>query len=155
MSIVSDTIGDIQINRIPGRIAVYEEMIENAEAVFQLSGVNLEEACKEHAQNLMAYDVTLQECKTIEDVIRFATEEIESKAFERYLNGMQIKHSVTEIKQLVKGDPQLLAATKILLEVQHTKRRLESIVEALRSMGWSLNNIVKLRIAQLDHINLD
>ena len=59
-----------------------------------------------------------------------------------------------DIQQYIKSEPQYVAAQTILLEVQHTKRRLEAIVEALKSLGWSLNNIVKLRIAQLEHVTL-
>jgi hypothetical protein len=54
----------------------------------------------------------------------------------------------------VRGDPEYVAANQILLDVAHTRKQLEAIVEAMKTMGWSLSNIVKLRVAQLDHIVL-
>ena len=154
MSVVDETVGEVRLGKIPGRIAVYEQLIESAESVFQLSGRGLEESCKEHAQNLMFYDVMLQECKTIEETIKTKVEEIEGQLYKKYNENHNIKLSSTDIRQYIKGDAQYVKASEILLEVQHTKRRLEAIVEALKSMGWSLNNIVKLRIAQLDHVTL-
>jgi hypothetical protein len=154
MSVVDETVSEIRLGKIPGRIAIYEQLIENAESVFELSGKGLEECCKTHAQNLMFYDVMLQECKTIEETIKVKVEEIESQLYQKYHTGMQLKLSSTDIRQYIKGDPAFVKACEILLEVQHTKRRLEAVVEALKSMGWSINNIVKLRIAQLEHTTL-
>ena len=154
MSLVQDVLGDVQIARIPSRIADYETLIDAAESVFELKGRNLEDACKKHAQNLMFYDVMLQECKTIEDTIKVKVDELEGRIYKRYNEQHQIKLGTNDIRQYVRGDPEYVTAVQILIEVVHTKRRLEAIVEALKSMGWSLNNIVKLRIAQLEDVNL-
>lgn len=154
MSVVDETVDEIKLGKIPARIAIYEQLIENAESVFQLKGRGLEEMCKDHAQNLMFYDVMLQECRTVEETIKVKLDEIESQVYQKYHTGMQMKLSSTDIRQYIKGDPQFVKACEILLEVQHTKRRLEAIVEALKSLGWSINNIVKIRIAQLDHVTL-
>jgi hypothetical protein len=55
-----------------------------------------------------------------------------------------------DIQQYIKSDPQFVNAQEVLMDVIVVKRKLEAIVEALKSMGWSLNNITKLRIAQLE-----
>jgi len=154
MSLVSESLGDVQLGKIPGRIDIYEKLIDSAEALFSLQGKSLEECCKEHAQNLMFYDVMLQECKTIEDTIKSKIEEIEGQLYRRLNEGHQLKLSTSDIRQYIKGEPSYVQANQILLEIVHTRRRLEAIVEALKSLGWSLNNIVKLRVAQLDHVSL-
>lgn len=154
MSVIKETLNDVQLSRIPGRIAVYEQLIENAEPVFQLEGKSLEAACKEHAQNLMFYDVMLQECKTVEETIRVKLDEIESNLYRRLNENNNRALGTRDIQQYIKGEPQYVAAYEILLEVVHVKRKLEAVVEALKSMGWMINNITKLRIAQLEHITL-
>lgn len=154
MSVIKETNDEIVLGRVPKKIAEYELLINAAEDVFTLSGKGLEESCKMHAQNLMFYDIMLQECKTIEETIKGKVEEVEGELYKKYNEGYQIKLSTSDIRQYIKGDPKYTQAYQILLEVQHTKRRLEAIVEALKSMGWSLNNIIKLRIAQLDHVTL-
>jgi hypothetical protein len=149
MSVIKETIGELALKKVPARLALYEQLVENAESLFKLEGKSLEEACKEHAQNLMMYDLMLQECKTIEETIKVKTEEIESNLYRKYNESYQRALGTTEIKQYIKGDPSYISAYEILLEVNHIKRKLESVVEALKSMGWSLSHIVKLRVAQL------
>lgn len=153
MSIVKDAIRSVQLSQIPAQLVIYEQLVQNAEPLFQLSNKGLEETCKEHAQNLMFYDLMFQECKTIEDTIRMKIDEIEGELYQKYQGGQRALSS-TDIKNYIKGDPRYVAALEILLEVAHVKRQLEAVVEALKSMGWSIANIVKLRVAQLEHITL-
>ena len=151
MSIVTDTKRELNLNKIPNRIELYEQLIDAAEPCFQLDGKSLEVACKNHAKDLMFYDQMLQECKTIEETIRGKIEEVEATLYKKINDSSQKALGTREIQLYVKSEPQYIDAMHILFEVVHTKRRLESIVEALKSLGWSLNNIVKLRIAQLEN----
>ena len=151
MSLIKDTKKEINLNKIPARMVIYEELIDAAEACFELHDKNLEDACKNHAKDLMFYDMMLQECKTIEETIREKVEEIESSLYRKINDSSQKALGTREIQLYVKSEEQYVSAMEILLEVVHTKRRLESIVEALKSMGWSLGHIVKLRIAQLEN----
>ena len=102
----------------------------------------------------MFYDLMLQECRTIEETIRVKVDEIESSLFRKLNETSQRALGTRDIQQYIKSDSQFVAAQEIMLEVVHVKRQLEAIVEALKSMGWSLNNIVKLRIAQLEGATL-
>lgn len=154
MTVVRDTIHSVSLSVIPKRVAEYQALIDNAEPLFELNGLGLEDACKQHAQNLMMYDLMYQECRTVEDSVRARVEEVEALLFRKYHEGQQRALNATEIKQYIRGDTQYVTAYEILLEVVTVKRKLEAVVEALKSMGWSLNNIVKLRVAQLDHITL-
>ena len=151
MSIVSDTKRELNLSKIPAQIDLYEQLISAAEPCFDLDGKSLETACKNHAKDLMFYNLMLQECKTIEETIRCRVEEIESDLYKRVGGGSQRALGVRETQQYVKSEPQYVNAMEVLLEVAHTKRKLEAIVEALQSLGWSLNNLVKLRIAQLEN----
>lgn len=154
MSMISETKRELNLNKIPGRIALYEQLIDAAEPCFQLEGKGLENACKNHAKDLMFYDMMFQECKTIEETIKYMIEGLESSLYRKINDSSQKALGTREIQLYIKSEPQYISAVEILLEVVHTKRKLESIVEALKSMGWSLNNIVKLRIAQLENIIL-
>jgi len=150
MSIIQETTRELNLNIVPAKIALYEQLIDAAEPCFELNNKKLEDAVKIHSKDLMFYDLMLQECKTIEETIKTKVEEIESSCYKRISEGNKKALGTTEIKQYIKSEPKYVSAMEILLEVQHTKRRLESIVEALKSLGWSLSNIVKLRIAQLE-----
>jgi hypothetical protein len=154
MSIITEVLGEVALSKIPARIAIYQQLIDAAESIFELDGKKLETACKDHGKDLMFYSVMLQECKSIEETIHVKIEELESTLF-RHLNENSNRALGTrEIQQYIKSEPKYVAAQEILMEVVIVKRKLEAIVEALRSMGWSLNNITKLRIAQLEDVVL-
>ena len=150
MSIVKDAFKAINLNKVPEKIALYEELCQNAEPIFELEGKKLEDACKEQSKNLLFFSMMLQECKTIEEAIRIKVEEIEGELFKKYNENNQRALGLRDIQYYIKGDPKYVAAYEILLEVVHQKRQLESVVEAIVSMGWSLGHIVKLRVAQLE-----
>lgn len=151
MSVVKDAFIAINLNRVPDRIALYDQLCQAAEPMFELTGRKLEDACKSHAKDLKDFDSMLQECKTIEDAVRIKVEEVEGELYKKYNENNQRALSQRDIGQYIKGDPKYVAAYEILLEVVHQKRQLESIVEALKSMGWSLSHITKIRIAQLEN----
>lgn len=154
MSVVKDTIVDINVSRIPSRLELYEQLIKASESMFDLKDKTLEGVCKDHSVNLMNMDINLQECKTIEDVIRKRIEEIESELYKHFNENHTRALGTTDIKQYIKGDPKYVAAFEILLEVMNVRRQLESIVEALKNMGWMLSHITKLRVAQLEDVML-
>ena len=54
----------------------------------------------------------------------------------------------------VKSDPEYVETKSIWVEIEHTKRSLEAIVEAFVTLGWSLSNIVKIRVASMEHVIL-
>lgn len=154
MSFVSNTITDIQLKRMAQKLSLYDAMVNAAEPCFELSGKGLEEVCKKHAQDLMTYDQVLQECKTVEDVVRMKLEEKEGLLYKKYNENNQRALNRLDIGQYIKGDPEYVELYEVLLEVVFLKRKLESVVGALKSMGYSIANIVKLRIAQLEHVTL-
>jgi len=154
MSVITDTVTEISLGKIPARVAQYEALIAAAESIFELKGKGLEQACKEHAQNLMFYNGMLQEAKMVEETIRGRVGAVESQLFVKYNENNQRALSRLDIGQYIKGDPKYVAAYEILLEVVCVVKQLDSIVEALKSMGWTLGHIVKLRIAQLEDVTL-
>ena len=83
MSVISETLAEVQLHKIPARVALYDQLIDAAEPCFTLNNTNLEQLCKNHAKDLLFYDLMLQECKTIEDTIRLKCEEVESRIFRR------------------------------------------------------------------------
>lgn len=140
--------------QVATKLALYDELIKAAEPLFELENKALEVACREHAQNLMFYAITLEECKAVENFLRSRAEEVEATLHKQYLKSEARALSATEMKSYIRSDPQYVEANQILIDVAHMRGQLEQIVAAFQTMGWSLSNIVKLRIAQLDHVVL-
>ena len=154
MSLVNSLKKPGGLAQVPDKLDLYTQLITAAEPLFDLENKNLEVACREHAQNLMFYSVTLEECKTVENFLRARAEEVEANLHKHYLKSEARALSATEMKSYIRSDPQYVEVNQILIDVAHTRGQLEQIVAAFQTMGWSLSNIVKLRIAQLDHVVL-
>lgn len=142
------------LDKIPAKLEVYEILIKQAEKLFDLEGAVLEEACKAHLSNLALYDMMYNECKTIEAFLEAKREEVEADKHKYYLENSQRQLGARDLTMYIRSDPQVVEVIQIMLEVAHIRRQLEAIVEAFRTMGWSLSNIVKLRVAQLDHTTI-
>jgi anti-sigma regulatory factor (Ser/Thr protein kinase) len=54
----------------------------------------------------------------------------------------------------IKSDERYIEYNQLLVDSGYVKNMLQSIIDALQTMGWSLSNIVKLRIAAIEDITL-
>ena len=81
-------------------------------------------------------------------------EEQEGQLYRHYIESGARALGVKELQMYVKSDPKYISIKSILIEIEHIKRSLEAIVSALETLGWSLSNIVKIRVASMDHVTL-
>jgi hypothetical protein len=140
--------------KIVEKLAFYEELVSGAEPLFDLKGKLLVDAIKQHVQDLALYSSQLEECRTIEFFLGGKMEEVEASVYKHYLDSKARALSATDLKMYVRSDPQYVEANQNLLDVAHVRRQLEALVEAFQTMGWSLSNITKLKVAQQDHVVL-
>lgn len=152
--LVVPELSDKTLQNIVGRVQLYDALIETAESIFKIDGKRLEEVLKEHASNLITFDTALQECKSIEDMVKARLERVKAEHWERLNERNQRQLNTRDIEAYIAGIPQYTEVLAVVMIIVEVKRKLEAIVNALTSFGWSLNNIVKLRVAQLDHITL-
>lgn len=149
-----DGLANTPLAKIPKKLETYEALIANTEPLFDLKGKLLEEAVKSHVANLALYDQMLQECKTIELYLEGKREQVEAELHRHFLDSSARVLGARDMAMYIRSDPQVVEVAQIILDVGHVRRQLEAIVEAFKTMGWSLSNIVKLKVAQLDHTTL-
>ncbi len=150
MSLIGELKKNSTLEAVAKRLEVYELLIEESKPIFELKGKRLEELIKDQAFNLVGYDQLLQECKTIENFMTQKLETTEAHLHKHYLENTQRALQQRDLAMYIKGDPQFSEVNQVVMEVAHIRRQLEAIVDALKSLGWSLNNIVKLRVEQLE-----
>lgn len=154
MSFIDVADVELQARRIPKRLELLRQLAESAEPIFELEGKRLEQACKEHASQLMTFGTGLQEAKTIEKLAQLQLDAVEGATYKKFNENHGRALSATDIKQYIKGDPQYLAASRLLVEIAHVRQQLELVIKALEDMGWMLSHITKLRIAELSQVEL-
>jgi hypothetical protein len=149
-------IGDLSTNiaLLVDKLNEYDEHLEKAEVYFKMENKKLETLCKQHPGALSFYDRRLGELKSIEDLIQQKVKEIESNHWKRYNEKYPRTLSTADIRAYISGEKDYNEMYEVLLEVINMRRQYEAVVDGLKQMGWTLNNIVKLRVAQLELIEL-
>lgn len=130
-------------------ITKYEQYVENAEPLFDITGRKLEEVCKILPKNLAVYDRYYQEMKTLEEWMIVKREKIQSKLWKKFLEGYPRALASKDIQMYIQGDAEYVEFTEIIIEVSNIKSKLQSIVKAFDSMSWMLGHITKIRVAEL------
>lgn len=121
-----------------------------AAVFFDLDGKKLEVLNRDHPQKLMCYGLLLQESKAIEEFLKTKLEMIESIIYREIIENSMKALTATDIKMWIRGDVRYVEYNQLLVDSVYVKNVLQSIMDALQTMGWSLSNIVKLRIASLE-----
>lgn len=127
----------------------YEQYITEAEPLFNLEDVRLELLCRSHPGWLAKYFRFEQELKGIENTLTIKKEELEGKLWKRYVEGYSRQLSNTDIKNYIAAEKDIVSINLIMNEVLFVKNKMSAVVEGFRQMGWSLRNIVQLRVNQL------
>ncbi len=152
MSLVGDLSSNLTL--LVDKLNEYDDHLEKAEQFFQMEGEKLEVLCRKHPGALSFYDRRLGELKTIEDLVQSKLKEIESVHWKKYNEKYPRSLSTQDIRAYIAGEKDYVQMYEILLEVINMRRQYDAVVEALKQMGWTLKNIVELRIAQLEMIEL-
>ena len=149
MTIISD-LSDSNLSLIANKLIYYENIISQTEKHFQFDEKKLEELCKNHIYQLHKYDFALQELKSIYDLLELEKDKVKSRLWKKYNEKNNKLLSSKDIEIYIAGETEYTTILEILLEVNELRRKFESIVDAFKSMGWSLNNIVKIRVSSLE-----
>lgn len=131
------------------RIEAANDYIDTAEADLNFDGKNLEQICKDHAKNVYRVSKHLNEMKAIDEFFKAKLASVESKYWKKYNEGYGRALSTRDIQAYIAGEPEYTEMLELNLEVNYTKRQLESIYEALKDMGWQIKYVTDLRINEL------
>lgn len=152
MSIVSDISTNIEL--LVEKLEEYDAELEKAAPAFEMEGKKLEELCRLQPKGQAFYDRKLAELKTIEDLIENKLKVIESVHWKKYNEQYSRVLSTRDIVAYIAGEKDYNTMKEILLEVVNIKRQYEAVVEGFKQMGWTLKNIVALRVAALEMAEL-
>lgn len=136
-------------------LARYEELVENAEPLFELKGRRLEEIAMTLPKSQKKYSIALKNMKSLEEWVGLIRDKRNAKAWKKFTEGYPQKLGPNDIKNYVGGDKEIIEINQIIIEVALIRQQLEAIVQAFEQMGWMITNMVKLRIAELQDAELN
>lgn len=135
-------------------IEKFTQQLEAAAPLFQLEGRRLEEVMRTQPHYLSQYDRIHNEIKAVEEWTQIMRDKIYARLWRKYNEGYSRALSTRDIQAYIGNEPDLVSVEILLKEIQLLKSNANSIVEALRQIGWMCGNITKLRIAELEDVIL-
>ena len=147
MSIISEASADL--SSVISYLKRYEDQLEEIRSIFQIEGKKLEAVNRTLPGYLARYDEIYNELKTLEDFLDKKRDTIVSPLWKKYNEKYSRQLSQRDIQAYIAGEPDYVAITELIIEVKLLKEKYGSVVKALEQMGWSLKNIVELRIHEL------
>ena len=143
------TLSEDKLGEIIPILEKYEKQIKNSEPIFSLEGRRLEEIMRTLPHYQASYDRSYQEMKSIEDWILNIKEKKVGKLWRKYSEGYSKVLSAKDIQAYIGADQEIVDLNQILIETVLLKNNLNSIVEAIKQLGWMCGHVTKLRIAEL------
>lgn len=147
MSIISDASADL--SSVVSYLKRYEDQLEEIRSIFQIEGKRLEAVNRTLPGYLARYDEIYNELKTLEDFLDKRRDVTVAPLWKKYNEKYSRQLTTRDITAYIAGEPDYVSITELLLEVKLLKEKYGAVVKALEQMGWSLKNIVELRIHEL------
>jgi hypothetical protein len=140
--------------KIAKKIVDYSQFVQDAASFFEMDGERLEVICKKHAKNVYETCLRISEMKALEDYYATVIGKIESAHWKKYNEKYSRALSTKDIQAYIAGEPDYVAAKELSLEVAFVRHQLDQVLDALNGMSFMVNNITKLRVAELEDVIL-
>ncbi len=141
------------IAHLPSCIDYYFSQLEEAKKEVKIYG-NVEKASAslpgivEHRFN------QLQEIEGILEYLNIELRRIRSKTFKKYLENYQRALSSRDVEKYVDGEADVVDMEKIINEFALLRNQWLGIIKGLDIKQWQLSNIIKLRTAGMEDVQL-
>ena len=145
---VTDDIGNIVTS-----LQYFDRELQDAKKEVCLTG-NLERASAA-MPGLIEYRFNqLQELEAILGHVNIALRKCRSKFYRKYLEGYNRTLSSRDVEKYIDGEDEIVALSELVNEVAFLRNQYLGIMKALDNKQWQITNIVKLRTAGMEDINL-
>lgn len=144
---------DDVVNVLAKELPRLERKIKEAEPIFTMEGQRLEVIARSLPHHQAEYDQLLREGKALVKWLDNWKSKVEAKHLKNYLRGQRAM-TAKEMSAFIAGEPEIVELNELLIETQLIADKLDAIVDSIKQMGWMIQNMVKLRVAELHDVVL-
>lgn len=126
--------------------------LEGWEDNLVIDGKNLELCCVEHSSWLAYYDEIAVELKYTLDFVDMVEKQVRGEIFKFVKETYHKEYTDTSIQRVIDANPDYLEVHELYLMVQEQYDKARSVVKAFEQRSYALNNIVKIREKELEHV---
>jgi len=133
----------------------YRENLDQAFDDMAIEG-NLQMANQLHPGLVAYYNAMHTDLDMIEEYCKQSVIATKARRLRQWIENPPFNTKVNEttMKSLLETDEEVIEANSILLEVQDVFKKYTGLMKVLNDRGYSLNNITKLRIANMEEVEI-
>ncbi len=146
--------GEAKYDLLPDLIAEYDDFLDEVETNMSIKGKGLEEANVENAAWQVRYDQKRVELRTLIKYFEMEINRVRGKLYQKFREGHSIALGEREINNYINKEPAYLRVKGYQMEIDELYEKYKTVVEGFTARGYALNNITKLRVAQLEGVAL-
>lgn len=139
--------------QLPPIFEKYETKIQNAAPLFDLEGKRLELIARTIPYHQVEYEEAAHDMKQIMKWLENIKAKVESKLLKNMMSGQRVLGQ-REMNTFIAGEREIIELNQLLIESNLLYSKLDSIVEGFKQMGWMVQAVVKLRVAELHEVIL-
>jgi hypothetical protein len=148
---MSDALNAIRdsITNIPKIVETYEGYLLDFQKNLIIKGKRLELANYEQATWMSYYDERRVELHAIVRYMEMQVEKVRGKLWRDYTENYSRELSPKDKDQYINNEKAFIDTTSLFLEIRELYEKFESVVESFKARGYALNNITRIRIADM------
>ena len=139
---------------LPALLEAYETDLSKARHQLEIKGKKLEIANSENSAWLHYYDQRKVELHTIVKFFQAEEERVRGSLFKSYKENYSRALGEREINKYIDNEDKFIYVHSLLLEVEEVYELYQSTVNAFISRNYALSNITKIRVAQLEYVEI-
>jgi len=141
------------MNSIIDAISYYEKEISDARSDITLSG-SIEKNARDMPGIVEYRFYQLQEIEAILEYLNIELRKMRSHSFKKFLEHYNKQLSSRDAEKYIDGEPDIVDMTHLINEFALVRNSMHGIIKALEQKSFSINNVIKLRTAGLENIEL-
>lgn len=143
-----------KLTKVAKNILEADERMKGWEDNLVIINKNLELCCVEHASWFAYYDEIASELKYTVDFIEMIENQVRGEIFKYIKDNSQKAYTDSAINMVVDANPDFLEVHETLLMAQEQYSKCHKVVKAFEQRSYMLNNIVKIREKELQHVDI-
>ena len=141
-----------KVEAVAQRVLDAQDAMKDWEDNLAIDGKNLEVCCIQHASHLAYYDEIAVELKYTLDFVDMVEKEVRGTLLKHMKDSFQKEYTGSSIQKVIDANPDYLEVHELYLIVQEQYDKARSIVRAFEQRSYVLNNLVKIREKELEHV---
>lgn len=143
------------LSNLPDILIDYQNKLEGWEDNLVVEGKTLERANSEQPAWISYYDQIRLELEILNDYMEMEVKRSKSRAIKKLYKHSEREYGERMVDKIIEDDPEYCIRQEMYLYSREMYLKAKSIVDNFAHRGYSLNNIVKVRVAQLEGMIID